>query len=349
MSRSCLKSICQKPYIHLRRKETGVTIAEATFLSTRLYFGVGRLPTITSSLLISSIALPEGSKVLSANRHGFSDWTVTARLIVLLPDGAEKKYFLKIATDEAGRVMMEGEYNSMISIYEISPDFVPKPHTWGKFKLEAPETYFFLCDFIEMTNTLPEPALFCAKLAQLHECSQSPTGMFGFPIPTCHGRFAQEISWDPNWPSFFTKLLRTALAIEKKECDPWPEYEAISARVLSHVIPRLIGALEENGRQIRPSLIHGDLWEGNVATDVSNGNIYIFDAGAYYAHHEMDLGMWRYERYEFAKKSEYKQEYLRVMGVDEPVEEFDDRNRLYCVKMNVVRSAHHPGCEEREM
>jgi len=37
------------------------------------------------------------------------------------------------------------------------------------------------------------------------------------------------------------------------------------------------------------------------------------------------------------------------MGVDEPVEEFDDRNRVYCVKMNVVRSAHHPGCEEREM
>ncbi|KAI4641635.1 hypothetical protein J4E93_007733 [Alternaria ventricosa] len=280
--------------------------------------------------------LPEGSNVLSSNRHGFSDWTVTARLVVLLPDGVEKKYFLKIATEEAGRVMMEGEYNSIASLYEISPDFVPKPHTWGKFKLEAPETYFFLCDFIDMTNTLPEPTLFCAKLAQLHKFSRSPTGMFGSIL-------------GPKLAQFLHKAPPDRPSIEKKENEPWPAYEATSARVLSHVIPRLLGALEENGRQIKPSLIHGDLWEGNVATDVSNGNIYIFDAGAYYAHHEMDLGMWRYERYEFAKKAEYKQEYLRVMGVDEPVEEFDDRNRLYCVKMNVVRSAHHPGCEEREM
>ncbi|KAH6860865.1 hypothetical protein BKA58DRAFT_443645 [Alternaria rosae] len=128
--------------------------------------------------------LPEGSKVLSANRHGFSDWTVTTCLVVVLPDGAEKNYFLKIATDEAGRVIMEGEYNPMTSLYEISPYFVPKPHTWGKSKLEAPETYFFLCDFIDMTNPLPEPTLFCAKLAQLHKSSQSPKGMFGFPIPT---------------------------------------------------------------------------------------------------------------------------------------------------------------------
>lgn len=96
----------------------------------------------------------------------------------------EKKHFLKIATNEAGRVMMEGEYNSITSLYEISPDFVSKPHTWVKFKLEAPEMYFFLCNFINMTNTLPELTLFSAKLAQLHKSSQSPKGIFGFPIPT---------------------------------------------------------------------------------------------------------------------------------------------------------------------
>jgi fructosamine-3-kinase len=172
--------------------------------------------------------------------------------------------------------------------------------------------------------------------------------MFGFHIPTCHGRFAQETTWDSSWTSFFTKLLQSALAIEKQECSLWPEYEATSERILSHVIPRLLGALEEGDRNIKPSLIHGDLWEGNVGTDLSNNNIYIFDAGVYYAHHEMEIGMWRCERHKFSKLPEYKKHYLQIMGRSEPVDEFDDRNRLYCVKMNVIHSAHYPGCIERK-
>ncbi|KAB2101247.1 hypothetical protein AG0111_0g10247 [Alternaria gaisen] len=231
----------------------------------------------------------EGSKVLSAHSYGSSAWTVTARLDVILPSGIEKKFFLKVATEEPGRVMMEGEVNSMNSLYQNSPGFIPKPLTWGKFKMKAPETYFFLCDFINMTNDMPDPVQFCAKPAELHRTSESPTGMFGFHVSTCHGRFAQEMAWDPSWTNFFRKLLRAALVIEKQECSPWPEFETVSERTLSHVIPRLLGALERDGRQIKPSLIHGDLWEGNVGTDLSNGNVYIFDAGTYYAHHEMDI------------------------------------------------------------
>jgi len=291
-------------------------------------------------------ALPEGSQVLSANNYGSSAWTVTARLNVLLPNGLEKKFFIKIATGEPGHVMMRGEFNAMSALYRTCPGFIPKPLTWGKFK-EAPETYFFLLDFVNMTNDLPDPVQFCAKLADLHRSSESPTGMFGFHVPTCHGRFAQDVAWDPSWPNFFTKLLRAALVIEKKECSPWPEFETIAERTMSHVIPRLLGALEENGRKLKPSLIHGVLWEGNIGTDLSNGNVYVFDSGAYYAHHEMELAMWRCERHKI-KSREYKRQYLRNMAVSEPAEEFDDRNRLYCVKANVIHSAHHPGSIVRE-
>ncbi|RYN35641.1 hypothetical protein AA0113_g1281 [Alternaria arborescens] len=291
--------------------------------------------------------LLEGSKVLSAHSYGSSAWTVTARLNVILPSGIEKKFFLKVATEEPGRVMMEGEFNSMSSLYQNSPGFIPEPLTWGKFKMKTPETYFFLCDFINMTNGMPDPVQFCAKLAELHRTSEPPTEMFGFHVSTYHGRFAQEMAWDPSWTNFFTKLLRAALVIEKQECSPWPEFEAVSERTLSHVIPRILGALEEDGRQIKPSLIHGDLWEGNVGTNLSNGNVYIFDAGAYYAHHEMDIGMWRCERRKI-KSRKYKRQYLRNMTVSKPAEEFEDRNRLYCIKMNIIHSAHHPGSIVRE-
>jgi hypothetical protein len=44
----------------------------------------------------------------------------------------------------------------MESLYETSPDIVPKPHNWGTFQMEAPETYFFLCHFIDMTDSMTD-------------------------------------------------------------------------------------------------------------------------------------------------------------------------------------------------
>jgi protein-ribulosamine 3-kinase len=71
--------------------------------------------------------LPNGSRVLSANRFGTSAWTVTARLNVALPEGKQARYFLKCAAEERGRIMMEGEFNAMAEIYKTMPTFVPEP------------------------------------------------------------------------------------------------------------------------------------------------------------------------------------------------------------------------------
>ncbi|CRK26502.1 hypothetical protein BN1708_004230, partial [Verticillium longisporum] len=54
----------------------------------------------------------------------------------------------------------------------------------------------------------------------------------------------------------------------------------------SNVIPRLLRPLETDGRSITPSLIHGDLWHGNVATDADTQEPVIFDAASSHAHNE---------------------------------------------------------------
>ena len=41
--------------------------------------------------------------------------------------------------------------------------------------------------------------------------------------------------------------------------------------VTSKVIPRLLRPLETGGRQIKPSLVHGDLYSGNVSVDAVTG------------------------------------------------------------------------------
>ncbi len=43
--------------------------------------------------------------------------------------------------------MCEGEYESLKAIHAISPDFVPRPYAWGKYKKEESKAYFLLEEF----------------------------------------------------------------------------------------------------------------------------------------------------------------------------------------------------------
>ncbi|KAH7049109.1 Fructosamine kinase-domain-containing protein [Macrophomina phaseolina] len=283
---------------------------------------------------------PAGTKILSAVPFGTSAWTITACLQVELPGGSTERYFLKCASDDSGRALMEGEFHAMSALFGAAPDFVPKPHSWGEFRTREPRTYFFLSQFIEMSDRVPEPNQLCKKLARLHRDSVSPTGMFGFHINTCQGRSTQEVGWDASWAACFTKMLRHVMQLDVKTNGHWAEFEQVGRRVTTHVIPRLIGALESDGRSIKPCLIHADLWEGNTGTSYDTGAIYIFDAASFYAHNEMEIGDWRCP-YNKIHNKVYTRTYLRHFGPSEPKEEWDDRNRMYCVYYNVIYSVNH--------
>jgi protein-ribulosamine 3-kinase len=234
--------------------------------------------------------LPEGARIVSADRHGTSAWTVTARLLVELPDGENQRYFLKCASDEAGRRLMEGEFHAMSELYKAMPNMVPKPHAWGRYAVKTPETYFFLQEYIEMSDRVPAPDQLCKKLALLHRNSVSPTGKFGFHVNTCQGRIQQDVGWEESWAKLFEKMLKHVIQQDFSVNGYWEEMDILEQRLLGHVVPRLIGAMERDGRLIKPSLIHADLWEGNTGTSIDTGDIYIFDAAAFYAHNEMEIG-----------------------------------------------------------
>lgn len=237
--------------------------------------------------------------------------------------------------------MMEGEFNSMTELHKLAPSFVPRPFAWGKFHLASPVTHFFLCDFIDMENEMPDPVAFCARLAEIHLNSQSPTGQFGFPVPNCHGKIVQSNEWDPRWTSFFTKLLVSFFKIELGINGPWPEYEQAFEVIVKTVVPQLLDPLQDNGRVLKPSLVHGDLWEENAAINLSTGEPVVFDASAFYAHNEYELGTWRRETIKFGR-SHFNQ-YLRNIPPSEPIEQWDDRVRLYSLKFNLAHMIGWPG------
>ncbi|OJD11454.1 hypothetical protein AJ78_07781 [Emergomyces pasteurianus Ep9510] len=79
---------------------------------------------------------------------------------------------------------------------------------------------------------------------------------------------------------------------------------------LAKVVPRLIWILVQDGRTVKPCLIQGDLWKTNIGTNIKTGNLYIFDAAAYYAHSEMEIRIWRVDHHKM-KGDIYRQEYVK--------------------------------------
>ena len=239
--------------------------------------------------------------------------------------------------------MMLGEFESSLEIYQILPDFIPEPIAWGSYRT-VPDTYFFLCRFREMTENLPSPISFAARLAALHQNSKSPEGKFGFHVDNYMGNLPLSNKWEESWEMFFTKNMRHTLKLELAAQGPEPELEILVPVLFDKVIPRLLRPLETEGRSIKPSLIHGDLWYANTGVDSDTGKPLVFDACCFYAHNECrlsfpfhqtmdltyrkdELGQWKPVCNRFGP--DYVQAYHSFVQVSAPEEDYDGRIDLY--------------------
>ncbi len=232
----------------------------------------------------------------------------------------------------------------MAEIHKTLPSIAPQPRGYGKCRDE--EAHFFLCDYLDINHDLPDPVRLGETLAEMHSKSESPTGKFGFHCTTFDGKLPLTTTWDSDWTAFFTRLLLDVYHLDVEVNQPWEPLDAAIKTTVEKVIPRLLNPLTADGRTIKPTLIHGDLWESNIGTDVRTGDIYIYDACAYYAHHEKELGIWRCEHHNLFSE-DYRNEYCINLPPSEPQEEFDDRNRLYSIETLLINSAHFPGSVTR--
>ena len=175
-------------------------------------------------------------------------------------------------------------------------------------------------------------------MAKLHRSSQLDIRVFGFGIPTYDGMLANGITLEKDWITCFTKMLDTSFDHDRTANGAWYQLESAQKQVREVVTPRLLGVLEAEGRRILPSFIHGNLGEGNIGTERSTGKVFIFGSHGYYAHREMELGMWATEHHKMTSPR-YLEEYSKHMQPSEPANEFEDRIRLYSLKYYFMYSA----------
>ena len=182
--------------------------------------------------------------------------------------------------------MVSAEFVSQSTLYAAVSDFTPRPYSWGTYAAD-PSIHFFLCAFIDMDEmSVPDPQKFARSLARLHTTTSSPTGQYGFTVSSIPGRIPQFAEWTDTWEEFFSKVLQRLVESEEEAQGVDAEMQTLLQPVFKKVIPRLLRPLETGGRSIRPCLVHGDVWDGNVATDLDTDNPVIFDSACLYAHNE---------------------------------------------------------------
>jgi protein-ribulosamine 3-kinase len=265
--------------------------------------------------------------------------------------------------------MTEGEYHSARTIDAVVRTLVPKSVTWGQYYDGDSQVCFIVSDYHSMNFSAdPDPVQFAEKLFNLPTKGESPNGMFGFAVPTALGKFERTVRWETSWAKCFTNQLRDVIKYDNEVNGTWPAYDAACTQLIDQVIPRLLRALQSDGRSIEPALIHGDLWEQNVGIDKETGQAILFDPGSTYAHNEMEFGTWRCSWATYFKKPEedpdkskcvkprdskphefkdsvYLRLYKTYVQESDPQEEWDDRNRLYSLHPNLNNSAGHRGSE----
>ncbi len=114
------------------------------------------------------------------------------------------------------------------------------------------------------------------------ENSENSENRFGFGADNFIGSRKQKNTWTDKWIPFFRDC---RLRPQLKAAERWLDQRdrKLADSLLEHLDQYLI-ELEA------PSLIHGDLWAGNVMTG-SDGRAWIIDPAAYYGHPEADLAM----------------------------------------------------------
>ena len=119
-------------------------------------------------------------------------------------------------------------------------------------------------------------------LAELHRATAE---RFGFATDNYCGATPQPNPWTDRWVDFYAES-RLGYQLRRAAED------ALLSRGDRQRIESLIGRLGDwiNEPESGPSLIHGDLWSGNLHAD-HNGRPALIDPAAHYAHREAELGM----------------------------------------------------------
>lgn len=223
-----------------------------------------------------------GTGILSEKRVFGGDINDSRRLI--LTDGTV--LFMK-SNVLSGEAMFRAEFAGLTALRSIGALPVPEPLCCGRDKDRG--ISFLLMEYV---SSSPRRKYYWEELgrglALLHRAYTSflhegiPGPLYGFPEDNFIGSSPQINDWKDSWSGFFA-----ACRLEPQIRMAAPSLPESVLRAFSSLLERLDRYLPEPDF---PSLLHGDLWSGNVMTG-PEGSAVIMDPAAYAGSLEADLAM----------------------------------------------------------
>ena len=190
---------------------------------------------------------------------------------------AEQSYFVKL-NDASLLSMFEVEALGLHELAQTETLRIPKPVTSGI----AGSSAFLVMEYVELSSLRSSSQRELGqKLAQLHQKQQA---YFGWHHDNYIGSTVQTNAQNNNWLSFWQDQRLTAqlkLAADKGYTGKIQQ----QGERLCQLIPEFFSSYDPQA-----SLLHGDLWSGNAASD-SQGQAIIYDPACYYGDRETDIAM----------------------------------------------------------
>lgn len=310
--------------------------------------------------ILRALSLSTDPSKASLSSSGFgSGFTSTSALRALIPTAngteEERRYFIKTSSEgKAAEEMFRGEFESLNAIANSVPGFCPRALAWGALD-EKQKRFFLATEFLDLGGVMGRSTggdektstTLAYRLGKLHTTPaplDPETGRrrFGFPVPTFCGDTKQLNRFYDSWAGFYAnERLLAILGTSEIRNGRDEGLRELVEKTAYTVVPRLLGDghLGYNsrgaGEGIVPVVVHGDLWSGNADRgrivgsgsdrDEVSGDV-VYDPSACYAHSEFELGIMRMFGGFGAR---FFEQYHRVVPKTEPVDEYEDRVRLY--------------------
>lgn len=220
-------------------------------------------------------------------------------------------YFLKFNSRSRFPGMFEAEARGLQLLNKTNTIRVPEVIIAGEHQAFS----FIVLEFLEQGKQKPDYWENAGRqLAQLHKVSSTH---FGLDHDNYIGSIAQSNKNQKDWVTFFMEERILPLGAELVS-----SYEDKLRQRLQELIP-----VE------KPSMIHGDLWNGNIMC-APDGSACFFDPAVYYGHREMDLAMTRlFSGFPPAFYGAYHEEFPLQSGFEERVDLYNLYPLLVHVKL----------------
>lgn len=214
-------------------------------------------------------ALGKSLKVLALNRK--SGGCISHAAEIVTEEGA---FFIKwgaasttntFATEQRDLDMLQGKSSLR----------VPAPLSWGEMEGQ----YFLLMEAIEVgSNTAAYWENIGNGIAELHQHTAKDHGLL---YDNFIGRLVQKNTFTSSWHQFFIEQrlnVQLELALKNKLVD------TAFARKYTSLYDKLPNIIPD----LPPSLLHGDLWSGNILAAVGN-HACVIDPAVYYGSREIEI------------------------------------------------------------